>query len=134
MKIPTGIDIWGDTDYRGKCPHEDVELMMFVDYVKKNYQYLILLHPKNEGKRTYRQAMIDRAKGALNKGVSDLVIIRNDGILSESLFIEMKRKDHTKSVIEDSQINFLKKASIGNGACIALGHEAAINALNDWLI
>ncbi len=131
MKIPTGIDIWGDTDYRGKCPHEDVELMMLIDYINKKYNDVICIHAKNEGKRTFRQAAIDRAKGALNKGASDIILIKcteNHPVL----FIEMKRLDHTKSQITDEQIDFLKKANNGNIGCIALGFGGAKNAVITW--
>jgi hypothetical protein len=46
----------------------------------------------------------------------------------------MKRQDHTKSKWQDGQLDFLQTSQeLGAFVCVALGYEAALQALNDWL-
>lgn len=50
------------------------------------------------------------------------------------LFIELKRKDHTKSIINDEQIKYLRRAyDMGHLSCVALGYEAALQAIDSWV-
>lgn len=131
MKFPEGIAVFGDKDYRGDCPLEDADLITFFNQLRKKYPNFsdLALHIKNEGKRNVRQVQRDRAKGALNSGASDIVIV---GALT--FVCELKRKDHTKSTITAEQVTFLKNAhNSGAFACIALGWEAALEAVENYL-
>lgn len=127
MKLPPHIKVYGDQSWRGKCPIEDAEHVTFVNAVKKTKWAKLLIHPKNEGKRTASQAQWDKARGML-PGASDFIIPTGTPFICE-----MKRKDHTKSTWQNGQLPFLEIAQ-ANGAwcCIALGWEAAWQALMDW--
>lgn len=130
MKLPLSnrIRLYGDTSYRGECPLENAELITFIHHMNIHYRDIPVLHIKNEGKRTYRQSLFDRAIGALHTGACDIMIPG-----SPALCLELKRKDHTKSIIDDDQITFLLNASkLGAYSCVALGHEAAIEAFLEW--
>lgn len=49
------------------------------------------------------------------------------------LVMELKRKDHTKSKWQPGQVEYLTTAQdAGAFACIALGYEAAIEAVRHW--
>ena len=61
----------------------------------------VMVHVKNEGKRTAIQAKVDRMHGQ-TKGASDINIPG-----SRSFILEMKRKDHTKSGWETGQQEYL---------------------------
>lgn len=131
MKFPEGITVFGDKDYRGDCPLEDADLITFFNQLRKKYPNLadVALHIKNEGKRNVRQVQRDRAKGALNSGASDIVIVG-----SPAFVCELKRKDHTKSTITAEQVTFLNNAeNSGAYTCIALGCEAAIEAVENYM-
>lgn len=135
MKIPKEIPIYGDTNYRNKkCPLESIEQITFVNFVRNNYPSsygLLILHPKNEGKLINGQFQAinkDKAMG-MAPGASDIIIPGNP-----SLVCEMKRKDHTKSKIHQEEIEYLLAAQqCGAFACVALGHDGALEAFNDWL-
>ena len=128
LPLPIGIKLYGSTDFRGDCPLENAELITFVYHIKAHYSNIPALHIKNEGKRTYRQSVFEKTIGALHKGACDIMIPG-----SPALCIELKRKDHTKSTIDDDQITFLLNASkLGAYSCVALGHEAAIEAFLYW--
>lgn len=135
MKIPESIKIYGDLSYRdSKCPKESLEQISFVSWVRKNYPNthgITLFHAKNEAKLVNGQFHAinkDRAMG-MSKGCAD---IHDHG--NPSFCMEVKRQDHTLCKISKEQIQYLLAAQ-SNGAwvCIALGHEAAINAFEDWL-
>jgi len=50
-----------------------------------------------------------------------------------SLVMELKRKDHTQSKWQPGQEAYLRAAqAAGAYACIALGYEAAIEAVRYW--
>ena len=131
MKFPEGIMVFGDKKYRGDCPVEDADLITFFNQLRKKYPHLadVALHIKNEGKRNVRQVQRDRAKGALNSGASDIVIVG-----APAFVCELKRKDHTKSIITAEQVKFLNNAEdSGSFVCIALGWEAAIEAVDGYI-
>lgn len=131
MKFPKDIMVFGDKDYRGECPVEDADLITFFNQLRKRHPDIadVALHIKNEGKRHVRQVARDRAKGALNSGASDIVIVG-----SPTFVCELKRKNHVKSVISQDQIDFLNSAeNSGAFVCIALGWEAAIEAVEHYL-
>lgn len=133
MKIPDNIKVYGDTNYRGKCPRESVEQITFISWVRRTYpdsHGITIFHAKNEGKIVdgqFTAVSKDRAMG-MAIGCAD---IHNPG--NPSLCMELKRKDHTKSTISDDQVNYLLTAqSLGSFVCIALGHQAAIEAFIHW--
>lgn len=129
MIFPEGIKVYGDKSFRGKCAPEDAELITFFNQLRSRYPdiFKIALHIKNEGKRTHQQVNTERAKGALKSGASDIVI-------PTGFICELKRRDHTKSRIEDGQPEFMTAAQQhGAFVCIALGWESAFEALEDWL-
>lgn len=130
MKFPEWLPVYGGTDYRGPCRHEDCEQIDFFAFLKRDWPkyHAVALHPKNEGKRTGWQSSIDKMMGSLNSGASDVIIPGNPAFVCE-----MKRLDHTKSRWQRGQIEYLESAK-NNGAfvCVALGYEAALEAVRDW--
>ena len=130
MKFNHLIPVYGDTTYRGKCPVEDVEHINAVSWIRFNYPAIsaVLIHPSNEGKRSFAQANKEKKLG-LNKGASDIVIPA-----SPSFICEIKRLDHTKCKWQDGQQEYLLAgAKLGSFVCIALGAEGVKLAFNDWL-
>ena len=70
-----------------------------------------------------------KTKGAIKKGAADIIICGNP-----TFVCELKRQDHTKSRWQDGQLEFLEASqNLGAFACVALGYEAALNAVNDWI-
>ena len=129
------IKVYGNTNFRGGCAKEDAELITFFNELKRLYPDLgrIAIHPDNEGLvigTGHLHHAKQKAKGAINKGAADIVIVGNP-----TFVCEMKRQDHTKSRWQDGQLEFLE-ASKKQGAfvCVALGYEAALNAVNDWVL
>jgi len=128
MKLPHNIPIYGDIDYRGKCPTETTEQVSFFNWMRQKTDYgPIAIHIRNEGKRHYTQASKHKIEGMCT-GAADIIIPGKPAFVCE-----MKRQDHTKSTISDDQIEFLKAAQ-NNGAfvCIALGCAAALEAFEEW--
>lgn len=129
MKIPDWLPCYGDRSYRGPCPHESAEQVTFFGVLRRKYPELgsIAVHPRNEGKRTHRQAARESAEG-MTPGASDIIIPGK-----VTFVCEMKRRDHTKSTWQPKQLEYLEAAK-SNGAfvCVALGWEAAWHALESW--
>jgi len=126
--IDNDIPIYGDIDYRGKCPQETPEQITAVGIVRRTMPKLgaVMFHVKNEGKRI-RGAAKEKVSGMVT-GTSDLVAPGNP-----SFVCEIKRKDHTESKISDEQIKYLINAkALGSFVCVALGHQAVIDAAKDW--
>ena len=130
MKLPKTIPIFGDTSYRGPCPHESVEQITFFNMLRFQYPKtygLIAIHPRNEGERHHAQTMRHKAEG-MTTGASDIIIPG-----SPSFVCEIKRKDHTKSKWQPGQLEYLeacqKEASF---VCVALGHKGAYEAFEAW--
>lgn len=132
MKIPNWLPIYGDVSYRGKCPTESAEQITFFNKLRREYpdSYgLIAIHPRNEGKRTHQQTTKQKAEG-MTKGASDIIIPA-----AVAFICEMKRKDHTKSQWQDGQKEYLEAAKEqGAFVCVALGWEAAWEALQEWIL
>lgn len=133
MKIPDWLPVYGDLKYRGECPKEDTELMTFFNELKRLYPHLaaIAIHPNNEGLvqgSGFVYHSRQKAKGAIKKGASDIIIMGNP-----TFVCELKKKNHVKSYWEDGQQEFLE-ASKNNGAfvCVAFGYEAALEAVKVW--
>ncbi len=130
MIIPPHITVYGDPSYRGECATEDNEAVTFVNAVRRSYPKAaaVMVHVANEGRRTANQAAWEKARG-LNKGAADFIFVG-----SPALVIEMKRRNPAKSRWQTGQVEFLEAAQ-GSGAmvCVALGWEAALDAVKVWL-
>lgn len=134
MKMHEDIKVFGDMDFRGECALEDAELITFFNQLRMRYPVLaqVAIHPDNEGLvfgTGFNNHTRQKAKGAIRNGAADIIICG-----SPSFVCEMKRKDHTKSRWQDGQLDFLQTSQgLGAFVCVALGYEAALQALNDWL-
>jgi hypothetical protein len=131
MRIPDGIPIFGDIEFRGECKLEEFEQQDFVAWLRLEYPNYarLMIHPKNEGVRDGKLSSKDKRNGCLNTGASDIIIPA-----SPSFVCEMKRANHTKSSASYDQVVYLR-ASIRLGAfgCIALGCEGAKKAFISWI-
>ena len=132
MKFPDWLKVYGDKCFREDCPREEIEQITFFSELKKRYPELweISIHPKNEGlliKGQFQQMNKDKAMG-LRKGAPDIII-------PIGFACELKRQDHTKSSWQKGQQEYLKQfQELGGFACVALGHEAAIKAVTEWIL
>ena len=130
MIFPKWLDVFGCQDYRGQCPPELAEQITFFQWLQRQHPELhrIAVHPRNEGKRTYQQARMQRLEGSLNVGASDVII---PGMVS--FVCEIKRQDHTKSRWQEGQLEYLEAAyNAGAFVCVALGAQAAMEAIGAW--
>jgi len=133
MKIPDSIPLYGNPDFRGKCPKEDQEQISAINRIRQLHPDTfgpLVFHPRNEQQLKGGQfsAMIKHKAEGLTPGVPDLVI---PGM--PSLIVEIKRCDRTLSSISDEQIDYLEKAiEMGAFAVVALGAVAAIEAFDKW--
>lgn len=133
MKFNQNITVYGDVDYRGECPTETAEQITFFQVLAKQWPdyHAIALHPKNEAKRSgkdFHRAKLDKLMGSLNTGASDIIIPG-----CPAFVCEMKRKDHTKSKWQPDQQPYLLAAkNAGAFVCVALGYEAALQAVAEW--
>lgn len=129
MMFPDWLRVYGDTDYRGDCPPETAEQVTFFNQIRNEYPDTwgrIAVHPRNEGKRTHGQVWRQKAEG-LTAGASDILI-------PPGFCCELKRQDHTKSRWQPGQLEYLEAAhNAGAFACVALGWEAAWEALHEWI-
>ena len=126
MKFPEWLPVYGDLNHRDKkCPPESAEQITFFNKIRPLEP--AALHPRNEGKRHYKQVVRQKAEG-MTSGASDIIIVG-----CPAFVCELKRKDHTLSKWQDKQIDFLETAK-NNGAfvCVALGWEAAMEAYREW--
>lgn len=131
MVFPDGIKVYGDITYRDKgCPLEGAEQATFFNTLRAEHSDTYALtahHVKNEGKRTMSQIQREKAAG-MTGGAADINIPG-----CPSFVCELKRMDHTQSRMQPKQPAFLQQAKkSGAFVCIALGHEAAWEAFNDW--
>lgn len=130
MKFNKKIKVYGDMSFRGECPTESAEQITFFNAMRKQYADLAIIatHIRNEGKRTMSQVQKQKAEGMV-KGASDVII---PGF--PTFCCEIKRKDHTKSRWQSGQQLYLETAlSRGAFTCVALGHRAALEAIEDWI-
>ena len=127
MKFPTWLNVYGDVNFRGQCPTETLEQVTFFARLRREYpdSYgAIGVHIKNEGKRTHYAAARDKASGMV-AGAPDIIIP-----VDPPFICELKRRDHTKSKWQPNQMDYLRKChEQGAFVCVALGHEAAWDAL-----
>jgi hypothetical protein len=74
------------------------------------------------------QSAHQKAEG-MTSGACDIVIPGNP-----SFVCELKRRDHTQSVWQKDQEQYLRTAQqLGSFACVALGADAAEEAFNHYL-
>ena len=130
MKFPEWLKVYGDTSYRGKCPKESSEQVTLFNFIRRQFKHtigVIAVHPRNEGKRSHNQTARQKAEG-MTPGASDIIIPGNP-----TFVCELKRRDHTQCKWQPGQLEYLE-ACQNNGAfvCVALGHEAAIEAIEEW--
>lgn len=135
MKFPTFLKVYGETEFRGKCPKESMEQATFFNRLRREYPEsygLLALHPKNEAKRAGRDFQTlskDKALG-LAVGASDIIIPA-----SPAFVCELKRRDHTLSAWQEGQLKYLEAAhESGAFTCVALGCDAAWEAFGEWLL
>lgn len=128
MEIDSRIKVYGSLDYRNKkCPKEEAEQITFVNQVRKHNPKTLLIHVKNEGKRTLQQAQLEKANG-MQSGTSDIIIAGNP-----SFVCELKREDHTLCKWQPLQQEYLIEAQEqGCFSCVAFGWKAAFQAYLDW--
>ena len=132
MKFPKWLRVYGDKNYRGPCPPEEAEHITFINTLRRDYPDLsrIAIHPKNEGRRNLKQALEEKALGSLNKGAPDIII---PGKIT--LLCELKQQNHIKSTLLSGQQEYLLAAhNFGAFTCVALGCDAAIQAVEDWIV
>lgn len=126
--------VYGNTDFRGKCPLESDEQITFFNKLRREYPTTlgaIALHPRNEGQLRGGQfrGMIKKSAEGMTKGASDVIIPGR-----RSFVCEIKRQDHTKSHFQDGQEDYLVAAhKAGAFVCVALGWAAAWEGLEDWI-
>jgi hypothetical protein len=128
--LPPDIYLYGDPTFRGKCAVENADQVTLFAFIRAQYPKtwgLLAFHPRNEGVRTIGQAKWQKAEG-MTAGTVDVIIPA-----SVPLVMEIKRKDYTKSTWQPGQVEYLRAAqAAGAYACIALGYEAAIEAVRYW--
>lgn len=128
-KIPDSIPVFGNLDFRGKCPLETAEQISFLSLLRREFPELadIAVHIRNEGKRSKRQGAQHKVEG-MNTGASDIVIPCVPPIL-----IELKRRDHTLSSTSKKQLDYLVNSQrLGAFVCYALGATGAMEAVRAW--
>lgn len=129
----TGVMVFGDTTYRGACPAEKMEQMTFFNQLRLLYPDTLgklATHPRNEGlvSRGQFNAMARYKAEGMSPGAADIIIPG-----APAFVCELKRLDHTKSAWQPGQIEYLTTAAkIGAFTCIALGHAAALEAVEAW--
>ena len=128
IKPIQGIKIYGTKDKTCDIT-EAYHMITFFNSLRINFpdSYgAIAVHIRNESRRTAQQAARHKMEG-LVKGCSDIIIPGNP-----SFVCEMKSRS-PEAKISNEQINYLLAAQKnGSFVCVALGHEAAWEAFNDW--
>ena len=131
MRFPTWLKVYGAISYRGQCPTESAEQITFFNKIRDRHPEtwgLIALHPRNEGKRHYGQVNREKLEG-MTKGASDIIIPG-----CPSFVCELKRRDHTQSLWQPGQLEYLETAQkMGAFVCVALGALEALIAFEDYL-
>ena len=131
LKLP--FPIYGNPNWRGKCPLESAEQITFFNHLRKAYPDTwgaLALHPRNEQQLRggqHRGLIRQKAEG-MTPGASDVVIPAR-----VSFVCEIKRQDHTQSRWQPGQVEYLTAAhEAGAFACVALGWQGAWRAFEAW--
>ena len=123
-----GILVFGDEDFRGKCPDEKTASQTLVTQTRIRYPETVFLHVKNEGDRDGKQWEFEQAMG-FRTGASDYLFIGNP-----TMALELKQTNHKNSKITDAQIKFLVDIKNAGGiAALALGGVNAVEALEYFI-
>ena len=125
-----GLVVYGDPDWRGKCPLEAAEAVSFFCQLRSEFPELakVATHIRNEGKRTKRQGYQHQQEG-MNTGASDVIIP-----VCPPIVMEMKRRDHTLSSISKEQVDYLVAAAdLGAFTGVALGAAGAMEMVRTWV-
>lgn len=130
------IEVVGDTSFRGDCPLEDAETITLINQIKSAYDgrfALSVLHVKNEkhrkDKTDFRELAAERKKGAMIAGWVDVTVTG-----FPTLFIEMKRLDHTLSTVPKVELDFLVANQKNDcWCCVALGWRAGFAFFERWV-
>jgi len=129
--IPHNVRLFGSPGFRGKCAPESIEQVTFFNRIRREYPETwgaIAIHVRNEGKRYREQIQMHKAEG-MTAGSPDIIIPAR-----VTFCCELKRRDHTKSAFQPNQLPYLTAAAdSGAFACVALGCDAAWEALGVWL-
>ena len=97
-----GIEIFGDTNWKGKCKAEDSELAQFFTDVRYNYPeyYDLIFHVENEWNpqsgSSYAYHAKSKAKGRLDS-VADIICLPISPA-APAFICELKRLDFSQSV------------------------------------
>lgn len=131
MKLPEGIKIFGNPDFRDKkCPKEVLEQVTFFNKLRREYPDTygaVAVHARNEGKKTPQQVAKEKAEGMVS-GAPDIMIPG-----SPTFICEVKRQDRTLSTLQEGQLPYLYAAqNLGAFVCIAFGWQAAWEAFEQW--
>lgn len=131
MIFPDDIPVFGNKAHRDKkCPKEVMEQVTFFNQLRKLYpdSYgAVAVHVRNEGKKSVQQVAKEKAEGMVT-GATDIMIPG-----APAFVCELKRVDHTLSVVHDEQVAYMRAASaLGSFVCIALGWRAAWEAFEQW--
>jgi hypothetical protein len=128
------IPVYGDLDFKGRCPVENVELASFFSRLRREYPDTLgrlALHPRNEqllSNGQFSTVLKHKAEG-MTVGASDIIIPT-----ARPFVCEMKRRNHRLSAWQDGQAAYLLAAQeAGAFACVALGAVAAWEAMEEWL-
>lgn len=125
-----GLVVYGDPNWRGKCPLEVAEAVSFFCQLRVEFPDLakVATHIRNEGKRTKRQGFQHQQEG-MNTGASDVIIP-----VCPPIVMEMKRRDHKLSEISKEQVDYLVAAAgLGAFTGVALGAAGAMEMVRTWV-
>lgn len=131
--LPPGVLVFGDQNFRGKCPTEDQEQMTFFNKLRRVHPDTwgkLALHPRNEGLvRGGQFSAVARHKAqGMTPGAADIIIPARVAFVCE-----LKRQDRTLSSWQDGQVEYLDAAAkAGAFACVALGWQGAWEAFGAW--
>lgn len=129
-----GVMVFGDLEFRGKCPLEGREQATFFNRLRREYPDtlgVLALHPRNEAQLRGGQfgAMSKQKAEGMTPGASDIIIPARVPFVAE-----MKRRDYTQCTWQDGQVEYLTAAAnMGAFACVAFGYDAAWQALEYWI-
>lgn len=130
----TGVRVFGDPGWRGPCPPEAAEQIAFFNQVRLRWPETLgrlAIHPRNEAmlRNGQHSALMRHKAEGMTPGAADIIIPG-----APAFVCELKRQDRTKSAWQPGQVEYLKAAAqAGAFTCVALGAEAAIDAVKEWI-
>lgn len=123
-----------DSNYRGECKSEDVDLIDIMGWLEKNYpeRWPLIFHVANEltvdkRKPGWALHLDKRKKKGVKAGVADIFDINNQPIF----ICELKKE--SGGVVSKDQREFLRSAdAAGNWVCICHGRLQFMLAYSDY--